>query len=194
MILMLNNKDSFVFNLARYFVLAGEAVEVVDSDSLAVRDVESLAPEAIIISPGPCTPYEAGVSLDVIRSLGGSIPILGVCLGHQAIAAAHGWQVPRARFPAHGRAVRIEHNREGLFEGVPSPLPVGLYHSLIAQPPGHETPLRIDAVSPGGEVMAISHKQHPLYGLQFHPESILTEHGLVLLQNFLRLARSWRRT
>lgn len=192
MILLLNNRDSFVFNLARYFTLLGEAVQVCDSDSLSLRDVEALAPEAIVISPGPCTPYEAGISLDVIRSLGEAIPILGVCLGHQAIAAAHGWSIGRAQCPAHGRAVAIEHNGERLFEGLPSPFKVGLYHSLIARPPAGDTVLRTDAVSPAGEVMALSHRELSIYGLQFHPESILTEHGSVLLQNFLRLARSGR--
>lgn len=194
MILMLNNRDSFVFNLARYFRELGCAIEVADSDRISVEDIEAMTPEALVISPGPCTPAEAGVSLDAIAALGARTPILGVCLGHQAIAAAFGWGVTRAKSPAHGRAARVKNTGERLFEGLPVEFDVGLYHSLIAAPLEAPGDLLIDAVSPSGEVMALSHATQPIYGIQFHPESILTEHGPALLSNFISIARSWRQT
>ncbi|ABI76582.1 4-amino-4-deoxychorismate synthase, glutamine amidotransferase subunit [Hyphomonas neptunium ATCC 15444] len=194
MILMLNNRDSFVFNLARYFSELGCEMNVVDSDQIAVTEIEALAPEALVISPGPCTPAEAGISIQAINALGARLPILGVCLGHQAIAAAHGWPVTHARSPAHGRAARITHTGQRLFAGLPGAFEVGLYHSLIAAAPDAPGPLVIDAVSPSGEVMALSHPEKPIYGIQFHPESILTQHGPALLQNFLNIARAWRQT
>ena len=194
MILMLNNRDSFVFNLARYFTELGAGMNVVDSDRITVEQIAALQPEAIIISPGPCTPTEAGVSLQVIRDLGARVPILGVCLGHQAIAAAFGWQVQRAKSPAHGRSARINHTGERLFQGLPQQLEVGLYHSLIAAPSAGEGELTIDAVSPAGEVMALSHVSRPTYGIQFHPESILTQNGSLILQNFLHLSRAWQKS
>lgn len=194
MILMLNNRDSFVFNLARYFRELDCEIEVVDSDRVSVSDIEAMAPEALIISPGPCTPAEAGVSLEAIGVLGPRLPILGVCLGHQAIAAANGWNVTRAKSPVHGRAARIRHSGQRLFAGLPSEFDAGLYHSLIAVPPDDPDDLLIDAVSPSGEVMALSHVTRPIYGIQFHPESILTEHGPALLGNFISIARAWRQT
>lgn len=194
MILMLNNRDSFVFNLARYFRELGSQINVVDSDAISVSEIEAMAPEALVISPGPCTPAEAGVSLVAIEALGARLPILGVCLGHQAIAAVHGWPVKHARSPAHGRAARITHTGQQLFEGLPASFNVGLYHSLIAAAPEAQGSLVIDALSPSGEVMAVSHSVNPVYGIQFHPESILTEHGPALLQNFLNIARAWRQT
>ncbi|MFN7056700.1 anthranilate synthase component II [Hyphomonas sp.] len=189
MILMLNNRDSFVFNLDRYLTELGASMEIADSDRITLEDVRRLAPEAIVISPGPCTPAEAGISLEAIREFAGHVPILGVCLGHQAIAAAYGWQITRAKTPAHGRSVRINHTGRGLFEGLPQDFEAGLYHSLIAEAPELPAPLVIDAISPSGEVMAISHERLPVYGVQFHPESILTPQGSALLQNFLVLAR-----
>ena len=191
MILMLNNRDSFVFNLARYLTEVGSEVDIADSDRISVDDIRRMAPEAIVISPGPCTPAEAGVSLEAIRAFAGLVPILGVCLGHQAIAAASGWPVTRASVPAHGRAAQITHTGERLFLGLPPMLEVGLYHSLVALPPAGDTALIIDAVSPAGEVMALSHPRYPVYGIQFHPESILTEYGPEILQNFLDLAKNW---
>tara|TARA_R110002094_G_scaffold198080_2_gene170364 strand:+ start:490 stop:1074 length:585 start_codon:yes stop_codon:yes gene_type:complete len=188
MILVLNNKDSFVFNLSRYLVELGQNVEVKDSQHTTLDDVSRMAPSAIVISPGPCTPDEAGISLDIVRQFGTEIPILGVCLGHQVIAQAFGWQVVKSRKPTHGHAVSVTHRKGRLFEGLPQPLRVGLYHSLIAQPVQGATPLVIDAESPGGEVMAISHANRPIFGVQFHPESILSESGHALLENFLRLA------
>lgn len=192
MILMLNNRDSFVFNLARYFTELGCDIHVADSDRLSLVDIETMAPEALVISPGPCTPAEAGVSIDAIRTLGDRMPILGVCLGHQAIAAAHGWKIARAKCPAHGRSLRLHHKGLRLFRGLPDMLEVGLYHSLIAEAPEQQGELIVDAVSPAGEVMALSHRQKPIYGIQFHPESILTRHGPDILGNFLEIARAWR--
>lgn len=194
MILILNNKDSFVFNLARYFSELGCEIEVADSDRITVAEIETIGPEALVISPGPCTPAEAGISLEAIGALGDRLPILGVCLGHQAIAAAHGWPVRRAKSPAHGRAARIKHTGLRLFEGLPPSFDVGLYHSLVADAPEAMNDLVIDAVSPSGEVMALSHLSRPVYGIQFHPESILTEYGPELLKNFLNIARAWRET
>ncbi len=188
MILVINNRDSFVFNLSRYLVELGQTVEVEDSHKITPDDVSRINPSAIVISPGPCTPNEAGISLDVVRQFGASIPILGVCLGHQVIAQAYGWQVVKSASPTHGHAIPVTHTKTRLFDGLPDPLRVGLYHSLIVQPHGKPTPLVTDAISPGGEVMAISHLTHPVFGIQFHPESILSESGHELLGNFLRIA------
>jgi para-aminobenzoate synthetase component 2 len=191
-ILVLNNRDSFVFNLARYLEELDADAQVVDSHAIGVEQIGALAPDGLLISPGPCTPAEAGVSVDVIKAFSGRLPILGVCLGHQAIAAASGWTIEPARAPRHGRAIKIAHEGRGLFAGLPSPLEVGLYHSLVGQPsaPGGGTPpLRVDAVSSEGDVMALSRLDAPVFGVQFHPESILTEHGHALLENFLAFTR-----
>ncbi|WP_084399155.1 anthranilate synthase component II [Henriciella aquimarina] len=190
MILMLNNRDSFVFNLARYLTLAEAKVEVEDSRRLSLEDIRRRRPEAIVISPGPSGPEEAGISVAAVKAFGADVPILGVCLGHQAIAVAYGGSVRRAKTPLHGRAVPLDHDGTGLFDGLPSPLSVGLYHSLIADLSLADTELRVDARAPDGEVMALSHPDHPVFGIQFHPESILTEHGQNLLANFLNLCRS----
>jgi para-aminobenzoate synthetase component 2 len=184
MILVLDNYDSFVFNVVRYLEELGEEVRVVRSDALDVAGIRALAPDALVVSPGPCTPAEAGISLPAI---------LGVCLGHQAIGAAFGGTIARARRPLHGQATPIEHRGERLFSGLPAPMPVGRYHSLVVTPePGMDRHLSIDAVSQEGEVMALSHRVHPTYGIQFHPESVLTEGGHALFANFLELARGWR--
>ncbi|MGA0532325.1 anthranilate synthase component II [Hansschlegelia sp. KR7-227] len=186
MILVLDNYDSFVFNVARYFEEIGRPTEVVRNDAVTVEDVERAAPEAIVISPGPCTPNEAGISLDLIARLSGRVPILGVCLGHQAIGQAFGGRVVRARRPLHGRASRVEHDDTGLFEGLPNPVSVGRYHSLIVELDGtYDGPLAVTGRSEEGEIMALAHRDHPTFGVQFHPESILTEGGHRLLQNFL---------
>ena len=190
MILMLNNRDSFVFNLARYLTLAGADVRVEDSRSLSVKDVARIRPEAIVISPGPSRPEQAGISIDVVQTFGADVPILGVCLGHQAIAVAYGGSVRRACTPTHGRVVNISHQSCGLFQGMPSPLTVGLYHSLIVDPAVSDPELRIDATAPDGAIMALSHRVHPVFGVQFHPESILTENGQGLIKNFLSHCRS----
>ncbi|RVU17786.1 anthranilate synthase component II [Methylobacterium oryzihabitans] len=193
MILVIDNYDSFVFNVVRYFEELGEAVAVVRNDALDVEAVRARAPEALVISPGPCSPAEAGVSLPAVRALSGHLPLLGVCLGHQCIGAAFGGRVERARTPLHGQATPIRHGGAGLFAGLPSPMRVGRYHSLIVAPqPGMAEALAVDAVSPDGEVMALSHRRHPTWGIQFHPESVLTEHGHAVFANFLRLARRWQ--
>ncbi|KMO11093.1 anthranilate synthase component II [Methylobacterium platani] len=192
MILVIDNYDSFVFNVVRYFEELGAETRVVRNDALDVAGIRALAPQAVVISPGPCSPAEAGVSLPAIRALSGAIPLLGVCLGHQCIGAAFGGRVARAMRPLHGHATPIDHDGQGLFRGLPAPLTVGRYHSLIVAPePGMAEHLRVDAVSPEGEVMALSHRRHPTCGVQFHPESVLTEHGHALFGNFLELARRW---
>ena len=193
MILVVDNYDSFVFNVVRYFEELGETVRVVRNDALDVPGIRALNPEAVVISPGPCTPAEAGVSLSAIRDLSGEVPILGVCLGHQAIGAAFGGRVERAGRPLHGQATPIRHDGAGLFTGLPQPMQVGRYHSLIVTPtPEMERQLSVDAVSSEGEVMALSHRAHPTWGIQFHPESVLTENGHALFSNFLKGARAWR--
>ena len=192
MILMLNNRDSFVFNLARYLTNLGAVVETVDSDRISLQEVARLGPEAIVISPGPSHPREAGLSVDVVRRFGADIPILGVCLGHQAIAVAHGVAVHRAAAPMHGHAVSLSHTGARLFEGLPEGMEAGLYNSLICDRPGLGSDLIVDAVSPSGEVMALAHRRHPVYGVQFHPESILTSHGEALLGNFLTMSKTWK--
>ncbi|GJD80435.1 glutamine amidotransferase [Methylobacterium gregans] len=192
MILVLDNYDSFVFNVVRYIEELGETVRVVRNDALDVAGLRALEPDALVVSPGPCTPAEAGISLPAIRELSGHLPILGVCLGHQAIGAAFGGTVERAIRPLHGQATPVDHAGERLFRGLPAPMQVGRYHSLVVRPePGMERHLAVDARSTEGEVMALSHREHPTYGIQFHPESVLTEDGHALFANFLDLARTW---
>jgi len=188
MILLIDNYDSFAHNLARYFRRLGATTSVVRNDAIDVPDLRQLAPQAIVISPGPCTPQQAGCSLDVVRDLAGEIPILGVCLGHQAIGEALGGKVVRATHPMHGRTSLIEHQRSGLFAGLPSPLTVGRYHSLVIDPLSLPKELEVTATTRNGTIMAVAHRQWPLWGVQFHPESILTEGGYPLLANFLRSA------
>ena len=188
MILLIDNYDSFVHNLARYFRRLGAVTQVVRNDAMDVAAIRQLQPQAIVLSPGPCTPAEAGCSLDVVRELAGDIPLLGVCLGHQAIGAALGGRIIRAAQPLHGRTSEITHSGRGLFEGLPSPLTVGRYHSLVIDPNMLPADLQVTATTADGTIMAVAHKQWPVWGVQFHPESILTEGGYTLLANFLRLA------
>jgi anthranilate synthase/aminodeoxychorismate synthase-like glutamine amidotransferase len=188
MIVVLNNRDSFVFNLARCLHLLGVAVRVVPAHGTAVAALERLAPEALVISPGPCTPAEAGCSLEAIRTLRGRVPMLGVCLGHQAIAAALGGRVIRADEPVHGRTSPIHHDGTDLFAGIPDPMAACRYHSLVVEDRTLPAGLAITARTPDGTVMALAHAADRLYGVQFHPESILTSHGFRLLANFLDLA------
>ncbi|KQP49010.1 aminodeoxychorismate/anthranilate synthase component II [Methylobacterium sp. Leaf108] len=193
MILVVDNYDSFVFNVVRYLEELGETVRVVRNDALDVSGIRALGPDALVISPGPCTPAQAGISVPAIRDLSGEIPILGVCLGHQAIGAVFGGRVERAGRPLHGQGTPIRHDGRGLFAGLPDPMTVGRYHSLIVAPSDAMAQvLAVDAVSTDGEVMALSHRSHPTWGVQFHPESVLTEHGHDLFSNFLGLARDWR--
>ncbi len=194
-ILVIDNYDSFVFNVARYFEELGREVKVVRNDAIDVAGIRRLDPEALVISPGPGTPHDAGISLEAVRALNGEMPILGVCLGHQCIGAMYGAPVARAKRPLHGIATPIEHNGRNLFEGLEAPLKVGRYHSLIVEEtPALKAALDIDAVSAEGEIMALSHKTAPTYGVQFHPESILTDHGHRLFANFLRLAEARQST
>lgn len=192
-IMIIDNYDSFVFNVVRYCEELGHAVEVVRNDRTDVQTIAALAPDAILISPGPCSPLEAGISLETITALSGRIPLLGICLGHQCIGAAFGAKIGRARVPMHGRVSMLDHGGAGLFAGLPAPLKVGRYHSLVIEPQiAAHVPLRVDAWSPEGEVMAVSHLTDPTFGVQFHPESILSDSGHDLLANFFRMAREWR--
>ena len=188
MLLLIDNYDSFVYNLARYFERLGQETLVVRNDAVDVERVRELRPRAIVLSPGPCTPTEAGASLEIVRHLHAEFPILGVCLGHQVIAEALGGKVVRAPEPVHGRASQIRHNGIGLFAGVPSPLTVGRYHSLVADPVSLPDELRPTAWTEDCVLMAFEHVRYPMYGVQFHPESILTQNGYALLTNFLQLA------
>jgi para-aminobenzoate synthetase component 2 len=189
MIAIIDNYDSFVFNIARYFRELGEEVEVIRNDAISVSDLVRLKPRAVVISPGPRTPIEAGISMAIIDNLSGRIPILGICLGHQCIGRVFGGRVVRARYPMHGRAAHITHNGQELFEDLPSPLLVGRYHSLVVElDESCQSPLVVTARSKDGEIMALGHRSQPTYGVQFHPESILTQQGHRLLRNFLRLA------
>ena len=189
LILVIDNYDSFVFNVARYFEELGQEVLVLRNDAIDIPGVRQLAPAAVVISPGPGTPRDAGISQAIVHEFNGEIPILGVCLGHQCIGAEFGAPVEPARRPLHGRTSRLSHIGERLFEGLPQQLTVGRYHSLIVTPtPEMEAALSVDAVSEEGEIMALSHRSAPTYGVQFHPESILTEKGHALFRNFLKLA------
>jgi len=192
MILVIDNYDSFVFNVARYLDRLSGQTRVVRNDSLTLADIEALRPTSIIVSPGPCTPAEAGISRDLVRAFSGRLPILGVCLGHQVIGEVFGGTVIRALKPMHGRASELHHDATGLFKAMPSPTVVGRYHSLIVEKtPAMLENLRIDARSAEGEIMALSHRAHPTYGIQFHPESVLSEQGELIFKNFLTLAEAW---
>ena len=189
MILLIDNYDSFVHNLARYFQLLGEETVVVRNDAIDATAARAMAPEAIVLSPGPCTPRQAGCSIDLVRQLHESIPMLGVCLGHQAIGAALGAQVIRAPRPVHGQASLINHDGAGLFAQVANPLQVGRYHSLVVDADSLPAELVTTATTDDGLVMAMRHATLPVVGLQFHPESVLTDAGQKLLSNFMRLTR-----
>jgi para-aminobenzoate synthetase component II len=187
-VLVIDNYDSFVFNVARYFEELGRDVFVRRNDEIDIAAIRRAAPAAIVLSPGPGTPRDAGISEAVVAELTGEIPILGVCLGHQAIGEVFGGIIEPAKRPLYGRTSRLTHSGKGLFEGLPQPLVVGRYHSLIVErTPALGTNLSIDAMSEEGEIMALSHHTAPVYGVQFHPESILTEFGHALFANFLRL-------
>ena len=185
MIVVIDNHDSFVHNLARYVRELGWETEVLRSDAVSVEEVAAREPSHIVISPGPCTPNEAGVSVPLVRRLGPAVPILGVCLGHQCIGQAFGGQIVRARRPMHGMASAITHDGHGLFAGLPNPLSATRYHSLVVEARDLPDDLVVTARSDEGEIMALRHREHPITGLQFHPESILTEHGRDLLRGFL---------
>ena len=190
MILMIDNYDSFTFNLVQYLQTLGAEVEVVRNDAMTVDEIGKLAPERIVISPGPCTPNEAGVSLEVIERLGRTTPILGVCLGHQGIGQAYGGTVVRAGNIMHGKTSRIRHQGCGLCAGLPDGYEATRYHSLVVERASLPAELEITAWTENEdgsfeEIMGLRHREHPVEGVQFHPESILTEHGHALLRNFL---------
>jgi anthranilate synthase/aminodeoxychorismate synthase-like glutamine amidotransferase len=190
MILVIDNYDSFTYNLVQYLGELGAEPVVRRNDEVTVEEVGELRPRALVLSPGPCTPGEAGVTVPVVRRWGATIPILGVCLGHQAIGEAYGGKVVRAGRVMHGKTSRIEHDGRGLFEGLPSPLEVMRYHSLIVESDSLPGELRVLARSRDdqSEIQAMRHESHPVWGVQFHPESILTQEGKGILRNFLALA------
>jgi anthranilate synthase/aminodeoxychorismate synthase-like glutamine amidotransferase len=186
-ILVIDNYDSFTFNLVQFLGELGADLQVYRNDALTVDEVKRLAPEKIIISPGPCTPNEAGISMDVIREMGPTTPVLGVCLGHQAIGQVYGGKVCRAPYLMHGKVSQVFHKGEGLFAGLPAPMTATRYHSLIVDRATLPADLEITAETDDGLIMGMKHKEHPVYGVQFHPESILTRGGKELLGNFLAL-------
>ena len=188
MMLLIDNFDSFAHNLARYFRRLGQTIEVVRNDAIDATAVRAAKPQAIILSPGPRTPQKAGCSLELVREFHAELPILGICLGHQTIVAALGGQVVRAEQPIHGRTSLVEHFGGELFNEVPSPLVACRYHSLVVEPDSLPNELRVTATGEDGTIMAIEHANYPVFGLQFHPEAVLTEHGYRILSNFLELA------
>ncbi len=190
MIFVLDNYDSFTYNLVQYLAELGQQVRVVRNDEVTVDDVARMSPEHIVISPGPCTPNEAGISLEVISKLSGKIPILGVCLGHQSIGQAFGGKVIRAKEVVHGKTSRVFHDDKGIFAGLPNPFEATRYHSLVVERSSLPDCLEITAKTWDEEIMGLRHKTLPVEGLQFHPESFLTKVGKDLLRNFLRLTRA----
>lgn len=189
MLLVIDNYDSFTYNLVQYFGELGAEVVVRRNDAITIDAIGAMAPSAIVLSPGPCAPAQAGVTIDVIRRWGPHIPMLGVCLGHQAIGEAYGGRVVRADRIMHGKTSEITHDGTGLFTGLPSPMPVMRYHSLVVEPSTLPPSLRVvaTAVDAPEEIHAMQHREHPVHGVQFHPESVLTPHGKAMLANFLGL-------
>ena len=185
MLLMVDNYDSFTFNLVQYFGELGEDVKVVRNDEVDVAAIDAMRPAALVLSPGPCTPAEAGVCVDAIRAFAGKLPILGVCLGHQAIGAALGGKIIRARQLMHGKTSEITTTQEGVFAGLPAKFTVNRYHSLAIERDSCPAELQLTAWTDDGEIMGVRHQTLPIEGVQFHPESILTEHGHAMLKNFL---------
>ncbi len=190
MLLVIDNYDSFTYNLVQYLGELGEDPVVRRNDAVTLDDIEAMAPAAIVLSPGPCTPAEAGITVPLVRAYGARIPVLGVCLGHQAIGEAYGGRVVRARRVMHGKTSRVVHEGRDLFDQLPSPLEVMRYHSLIVERETIPESLEILAVASDApdEIHALRHREHPVWGVQFHPESILTAHGKQILRNFLDLA------
>lgn len=187
MLLMIDNYDSFTYNLVQYFGELGEEVIVFRNDKITIPEIEKIKPERIVISPGPCTPKEAGISIDVIKYFKGKLPILGVCLGHQAIGAAFGGRIVRAKNLMHGKTSIIFHDGKTIFEGIPSPFEATRYHSLVIERETLPEELIITAWTEDGEIMGVRHRRYTIEGVQFHPESILTKHGHDILRNFLKL-------
>jgi len=190
MLLLIDNYDSFTYNLYQYFSELGESVQVVRNDAITTDGIAELAPDKLVISPGPCTPNEAGVSCAAIARFAGEIPILGVCLGHQAIGQVFGGEIVRAPRLMHGKTCPIHHDGRTIFEGLPNPFEAVRYHSLVIDPPSVPECLEVSALSDQDEIMAVRHREYVVEGVQFHPESILTGPGKDLLTNFLKLAAS----
>ena len=190
-ILVIDNYDSFTYNLVHYIGELGAAVDVRRNDKVTVAEVRAMNPEAIVISPGPCTPNEAGICLDLIAEVGDTIPIFGVCLGHQAIGQVYGGKVVRAPSLMHGKVSEIRHTGRGVFRGINGAFQATRYHSLTIAPETMPAAMEVTATADDGVIMGAMHKTHPVHGVQFHPESIASEHGHLILKNFLDLARTW---
>ena len=189
MILMIDNYDSFTYNLVHYLGELGEKVLVFRNDKITIEDAGKLNPDMVVISPGPCTPKEAGISVDLIKEFAGRIPILGVCLGHQSIGYAFGGNIVRAKRLLHGKTSQIYHDGKSIYEGVPMPFEATRYHSLLVEGSSLPAELEMTAWTDEDEIMGIRHKEYLIEGVQFHPESILTKHGKDLLRNFVRIAK-----
>jgi anthranilate synthase component 2 len=188
---LVDNYDSFTWNLVHAIGVLGPKVEVHRNDKITVDALAEARPDAIVISPGPCTPKEAGISLELVERLGDRVPIFGVCLGHQSIGAAYGGEVVRAPVPVHGKLSTIKHKGEGVLRGINAPFEATRYHSLVVKRETMPADLKVTAETDDGLVMAMSHKKYPVHGVQFHPESIASEHGRTILKNFLDLAAQW---
>lgn len=191
MILLIDNYDSFTYNLYQYLSVLGEKVYVVRNDKITIKEIQKMKPESIVLSPGPCTPNESGICKDIVLNLKNEIPILGICLGHQTIAKMFGAMIVKAIKPVHGKTSEIIHNNRGVFAGLKNPLRVTRYHSLVVEMESLPKDFEITSMTKEGEIMGIMHKNLPIEGVQFHPEAILTEQGLELLDNFLNKSRRW---
>lgn len=189
MILLIDNYDSFVYNLYQYFSELGSEVDVWRNDQITIDDIQEIKPQCIVLSPGPCTPDEAGISLEIVKRLAGKYPILGVCLGHQTIGQAFGGKVIRAYRPMHGKTSTVIHDVRGIYSGLPNPMPVARYHSLIVEKDSLPGCLEVTAHTTSGEIMGVRHRNLPVEGVQFHPESILTTYGKKLLFNYLQMIK-----
>ncbi len=190
-LLMIDNYDSFTYNLVQYFGMLGCDVIVRRNDKTSIEDIRELNPDCIVISPGPCTPAEAGISVQVIREFHKSLPILGVCLGHQSIGVAFGGRIIKAKKLMHGKTSEIYHTGEGIFENIPNPFTAVRYHSLVIDGSTLPEALKVTAWTEDREIMAVQHKEYPTFGIQFHPESVLSQQGMELLRNFLKIAGSY---
>ena len=191
MLLMIDNYDSFTYNLVQYFGELGEDVRVIRNDEMTVPQIAALGADRIVLSPGPCSPNEAGISLELIARLAGKMPILGVCLGHQAIGQAFGGKVVRAPVPVHGKLSEISHANTGVFRGINGPFKATRYHSLVVDRASMPRDITVNAETGDGLVMGVMHAELPVHGVQFHPESIASEHGHLMLKNFLDIAAEW---
>jgi para-aminobenzoate synthetase component 2 len=193
MILMIDNYDSFTYNLVQYLMSLDEEVKVVRNDEITIKQIKKLNPEMIVISPGPCTPNESGICIEVVEKLKGQLPILGICLGHQTIGQVFGGRIVKAISPVHGKVFEIIHDGKGVFRNLNNPLNVTRYHSLVIDEETMPMELEITAKTEDGQIMGIRHKEYMIEGVQFHPEAILTERGMELLQNFLYMAKNFKK-